>query len=156
MSDPGSKGIIILQVADSSVNLRARTLSGKKAGFLRVKTPPRIVQPAMKSSLPRLNSALLLLGSSLAFLLPSSAKNPLSLSEIGRIHGKIQFVTSFPDYKVQVVTSFPDLKVQKVSAFPDAPGKWQIVESFPDFKIQIVESFPDFKIQYVESFPGLP
>lgn len=99
--------------------------------------------------------ALLGFGSALFLVIPLSAKNPLSASAIAKVYGKIQFVTSFPDYKVQIVTSFPDLKVQKVSAFPDAPGKWQIVESFPDFKIQIVESFPDFKVQYVESFPGL-
>ncbi|MBL9157549.1 MAG: hypothetical protein JNJ70_08765 [Verrucomicrobiales bacterium] len=99
--------------------------------------------------------ALLFFGSALFLALPLSANNPLSSSAIAKVYGKIQFVSSFPDYKVQVVTSFPDLKVQKVSSFPDAVGKWQIVESFPDFKIQIVESFPDFKVQYVESFPGL-
>jgi hypothetical protein len=93
--------------------------------------------------------------SALALALPASAARKCSNGEVARVYGKIQFVSSFPDYQVQVVTSFPDLKVQKVASFPDAPGKWQIVESFPDFKIQIVESFPDFKIQYVESFPGL-
>ena len=76
--------------------------------------------------------------------------------DVKKIYGKIQFVTSFPDYKVQVVDSFPDLKVQKVQSFPNKPGKWQIVDSFPDYKIQIVESFPDFKIKYVTSFPGTP
>lgn len=91
----------------------------------------------------------------LTLALPVSAERKCSSGEIARVYGKIQFVSSFPDYKVQVVTSFPDLKVRKVTSFPDAPGKWQIVESFPDFKIQIVDSFPDFKIQYVESFPGL-
>jgi hypothetical protein len=90
----------------------------------------------------------------IALALPASAERKCSRGEVARVYGKIQFVSSFPDYQVQVVTSFPDLKVQRVSSFPDAPGKWQIVESFPDFKIQIVESFPDFKIQYVESFPG--
>lgn len=90
-----------------------------------------------------------------ALLLPASAERKCSSAEIARVYGKIQFVSSFPDYEVQIVTSFPDLKVKTVTSFPDAPGKWQIVESFPDFKIQIVESFPDFKIQYVESFPGL-
>jgi hypothetical protein len=93
--------------------------------------------------------------SAIALALPASAERKCSSGEIARVFGKIQFVSSFPDYKVQVVTSFPDLKVRKVTSFPDAPGKWQIVESFPDFKIQIVDSFPDFKIQYVESFPGL-
>ncbi len=101
----------------------------------------------------RLASALALL-CGFALLLPSSAARP-DRSQLARIHGKIQFVSSFPDYKVQVVTSFPDLKVKKVASFPDAPGKWQIVTSHPDFKIQIVNSFPDFKIQYVESFPGV-
>ncbi|HKP02472.1 MAG TPA: hypothetical protein VJU77_03835 [Chthoniobacterales bacterium] len=71
-----------------------------------------------------------------------------------KVHGRIQYVTSFPDYKVQAVTSFPDLRVQIVTSFPDKPGMWQIVDSFPDYKIQMVNSFPDFTIQYVESFPG--
>jgi hypothetical protein len=99
-------------------------------------------------------SAVFSLGT-LALALPASAGRQRTAGEVARVYGKIQFVSSFPDYQVQVVTSFPDLKVRKVASFPDAPGKWQIVESFPDFKIQIVDSFPDFKIQYVESFPGL-
>jgi len=74
---------------------------------------------------------------------------------VAKIHGRIQFVDSFPDYKVKVVTSFPDLRVQKVKSFPDKAGKWQIVTSFPDYKIQLVDSFPDFTIQYVTSFPGV-
>jgi hypothetical protein len=74
--------------------------------------------------------------------------------DVSAIHGRIQFVTSFPDYKVKIVDSFADLHVQMVESFPDKPGKWKVVESFPDYKIQIVESFPDFTIRYVESFPG--
>lgn len=71
------------------------------------------------------------------------------------LHGKVQFVTSFPDIKIQYVTSFPDIKVKFVSSFPDDCGEWQTVESFPDFKVQIVESFPDLKVQIVDSFPGM-
>ena len=74
--------------------------------------------------------------------------------DVSKIHGRIQFVQSFPDYKVQSVTSFPDLRVEIVKSFPDSPGKWQIVESFPDYKIAMVNSFPDFTIQFVKSFPG--
>jgi hypothetical protein len=74
--------------------------------------------------------------------------------DVAKIHGRIQFVTSFPDYKVQVVNSFPDLKVQMVDSFPDKPGQWQKVDSFPDYKVQLVDSFPDFTIQWVNSFPG--
>jgi hypothetical protein len=74
--------------------------------------------------------------------------------DVSKIHGRIQFVNSFPDYKVQAVTSFADLHVQIVTSFPDKPGQWQIVESFPDYKIEMVNSFPDFTIQYVKSFPG--
>lgn len=74
--------------------------------------------------------------------------------DVARVHGRIQFVNSFPDYKVQAVTSFADLHVQIVTSFPDKPGQWQIVESFPDYKIEMVNSFPDFTIQYVKSFPG--
>lgn len=73
-----------------------------------------------------------------------------------KLKGKVQVVTSFPDFKVQVVSSFPDLKVKKVSSFPDKCGKWKFVKSFPDFKVQFVKSFPDFKIKYVSSFPGVP
>ena len=71
------------------------------------------------------------------------------------LHGKVQIVNSFPDFKVEVVNSFPDLDVQVVKSFPDSFRKWQIVNSFPDFKVQIVNSFGDFKIRYVNSFPGL-
>ena len=73
---------------------------------------------------------------------------------VAKIHGRIQYVNSFPDYKAQAVTSFPDLRVEIVESFPDKPGQWQIVDSFPDYKIQMVNSFPDFTIQYVKSFPG--
>jgi len=75
--------------------------------------------------------------------------------DLAKIRGKIQFVSSFPDYKVKVVDSFADLHVKLVESFPDEPGEWQIVESFPDYKIQLVDSFPDFTIHYVESFPGV-
>jgi len=74
--------------------------------------------------------------------------------DVSKIHGRIQYVNSFPDYKVQAVTSFPDLHVQIVTSFPDKPGQWQIVESFPDYKIEMVNSFPDFTIEFVTSFPG--
>jgi Ca-activated chloride channel family protein len=77
-----------------------------------------------------------------------------SKPDVATIYGRIQFVTSFPDFKVKVVDSFADLHVQVGESFPDKPGRWQMVESFPDYKIQIVESFPDFTIKYVESFPG--
>lgn len=109
----------------------------------------------MTAPLSRRDLASLCLTCVLLLVVPVSAQKATPLSQVAKVYGKIQLVTSFPDYKVQVVSSFPDLKVQKVASFPDAVGKWQIVESFPDFKIQIVESFPDFKIQYVESFPGL-
>ena len=74
--------------------------------------------------------------------------------DVSKIHGRIQFVTSFPDYKVKVVQSFPDLRVETVESFPDRTGRWQIVDSFPDYKIQLVDSFPDFTIQFVDAFPG--
>ena len=68
------------------------------------------------------------------------------------VHGRIQIVKSFPDYKVKAVKSFPDLKVQVVKSFP-GPGKWMIVDSFPDFKIQLVESFPDFTVEFADGIP---
>jgi hypothetical protein len=71
------------------------------------------------------------------------------------LHGKVQFVESFPDLKIQLVQSFPDIRVKLVESFPDNCGEWQVVESFPDFKVQVVESFPDLKVQYVDSFPGI-
>lgn len=70
------------------------------------------------------------------------------------LHGKVQVVKSFPDFRVQRVTSFPDLKVEVVKAFPDKCGKWMWVNSFPDFTIEYVDAFPDFTIEFVESFPG--
>ena len=41
---------------------------------------------------------------------------------VSKIHGKIQYVQSFPDYKIQMVESFPDFTVQFVSSFP-GPAK---------------------------------
>lgn len=70
------------------------------------------------------------------------------------LYGKVEVVTSFPDFKVKVVDNFPDLEVQTVTNFPDSCGKWQFVEHFPDFTVQFVENFPDFTIRYVEHFPG--
>jgi hypothetical protein len=74
--------------------------------------------------------------------------------DVSKIHGRIQFVKSFGDYKVKAVTSFPDLRVEIVESHPSAAGQWQIVTSFPDYKIQMVDSFPDFTIQFVKSFHG--
>ncbi len=68
------------------------------------------------------------------------------------IHGRIQFVKSFPDYKVKAVTSFADLKVKVVKSLPGT-GEWQIVESFPDYKIQMVQSFPDFTVEFADGVP---
>ena len=89
---------------------------------------------------------------------------PASAGKIGsdctmkgkKLSGKVQVVTSFPDFKVKITSSFPDLKVKQVTSFPDACGKWQMVTSFPDFKVQFVDSFEDFSIKYVDSFPGVP
>ncbi len=86
--------------------------------------------------------------------LPVSSRAGEGKPDVSKIHGRIQFVSSFPDYKVQVVNSFADLRVQIVESFPDKPGRWQIVESFPDYKIQLVNAFPDFTVEYVKSFPG--
>ncbi len=72
-----------------------------------------------------------------------------------KLWGKVQFVTSFPDFKIQYVESFPDIKVKFVTSFPDECGLWQKTESFPDFKVQVVTSFPDIKIKIVDSFPGV-
>jgi hypothetical protein len=72
-----------------------------------------------------------------------------------KLHGKVEFVSSFPDIKIQYVSSFPDIKVKFVSSFPDDCGEWQEVTSFPDFKVQVVSSFPDLKVQKVTSFPGM-
>ena len=74
--------------------------------------------------------------------------------DVSKIHGRIQYVKSFPDYKVQAVKSFPDLRVEVVESLPIAAGQWQIVDSFPDYKIEMVESFPDFAVQFVTNFPG--
>jgi hypothetical protein len=90
----------------------------------------------------------------LFLLLAFSVRGGDKKVDVAKIHGRIQFVNSFPDYKVQAVTSFADLHVEIVTSFPDKPGQWQIVDSFPDYKIEMVNSFPDFTIQYVKSFPG--
>jgi hypothetical protein len=95
----------------------------------------------------------LAIGAALALLL-LGARAADKKVDVSRVHGRIQYVKSFPDYKVQAVTSFPDLRVQVVESFPTSPGQWQIVDSFPDYKIEMVESFPDFTVQFVSSFPG--
>lgn len=117
----------------------------------------------MPMSMSRVLFAVLALatgGIGLSACSPARADEPCPATPLGntacRLHGKVKFVTSFPDYKIQVVTSFPDIKVKKVTSFPDHPGEWQIVESFPDFKVQVVNSFPDFKVKWVDSFPGCP
>jgi len=71
------------------------------------------------------------------------------------LHGRIQFVESFPNIKIQVVEAFPDLRVKLVDAFPDECGEWQVVEAFPDFRVQIVTAFPDIKVKFVDAFPGM-
>ncbi len=104
---------------------------------------------------PYILSALLLIAS----LSKGSADDVSAASKpeapIRSIYGRIQIVTTNPDYKVEVVNSFEDLRVQKVDAFPDSTGKWQLVDSFPDYKIQIVKAFGDFKVKWVSSFPGI-
>lgn len=72
-----------------------------------------------------------------------------------RLHGKVQFVDSFPDIKIKYVSSFGDIDVQFVSSFPDDCGQWQEVSSFPDFTVQVVDSFPDLEVRKVSSFPGM-
>ncbi len=72
------------------------------------------------------------------------------------LHGEVQVVDSFADFRVQIVDSFPDLKVKPVENFADSCGEWRFVDSFPDFTVQFVDSFADFKIAFVESFPGEP
>lgn len=71
------------------------------------------------------------------------------------LHGKVQVVDVFEDYKVKVVDVFEDLDVEKVDYWPDKEGQWQFVDNFPDFKIKFVDAFPDFTIKYVKYFPGL-
>jgi hypothetical protein len=70
-----------------------------------------------------------------------------------KLWGKVEYVTSFPDFKVKV-SSFPDLNVQETS-FASRCGQWERVTSFGDFKVQIVDTFEDFDIAY-SSFPGIP
>jgi hypothetical protein len=108
------------------------------------------VGPRQDNGVLRMKYATLVLVLLLAFSVHAGDKKV----DVSKIHGKIQFVNSFPDYKVQAVTSFADLHVEIVTSFPDKPGQWQIVDSFPDYKIEMVNSFPDFTIQYVKSFPG--
>ena len=107
----------------------------------------------LRPALPNMKRVALLLVATLTLFLPgvrAGDKKP----NVSKIHGRIQYVKSFPDYKVQAVTSFPDLRVQIVESFPTSPGQWQIVDSFPDYKIEMVNSFPDFTVQFVTSFPG--
>lgn len=72
-----------------------------------------------------------------------------------KLHGKVQFVDDFPDFKIQYVKHFPDLNVEFVDNFPNDCGEWQVVDQFPDFKVQVVEHFPDLKVKKVKHFPGM-
>ena len=101
--------------------------------YLPPKPQPRFVPPSMTRRL---------LFSSL--LIPSGTMLSITAMEktnVAKIHGRIQWVNSFPDYKVKIVDAFANLHVRLVTSFPDDPGEWQIVDSFPDFKIQIVAVF---------------
>jgi hypothetical protein len=97
--------------------------------------------------------AALIIAATVTLLLPGVRAGEKKIN-VSKVHGRIQYVKSFPDYKVQAVTSFPDLRVQIVESFPTSAGQWQIVDSFPDYKIEMVDSFPDFTVQFVSSFPG--
>ncbi len=88
--------------------------------------------------------------------LPVGLSDKVTKAGLAAIHGKIQVVDTFPDFKVKVVDALPDLRVQVVENFPDKPGKWQFVDTFPDYKIQFVDALPDFTIQFVDAFPGVP
>ncbi len=48
--------------------------------------------------------------------LPATVRARGSKSDAARVFGKIQFVTSFSDFKVEVVESFPDLNVEILHA----------------------------------------
>jgi len=41
---------------------------------------------------------------------------------VAKVHGRIQYVNSFPDYKIEMVNSFPDFTIQYVKSFP-GPAK---------------------------------
>ena len=106
-----------------------------------------------RSASPNLKRVALIIAATVTLLLPGVRAGDKKVN-VSKVHGRIQYVKSFPDYKVKAVTSFPDLRVQIVESFPTSPGQWQIVDSFPDYKIEMVESFPDFTVQFVSSFPG--
>ena len=74
--------------------------------------------------------------------------------DFSKVHGRIQFVETLPDYKVKAVEDSADLRVQIVEDSPDAPGKWQVVNCSPDYRIQLVDSAADFTIQYVNRLSG--
>jgi hypothetical protein len=106
--------------------------------------------PAMQRSILLQFAAVCLIALPALFL--RAAEKRKEKVDPSTIHGKIQFVKSFPDYKVKAVTSFPDLKVKIVKSQPGA-GEWQIVKTFPNFKIQLVETFPDFTVEFADGIP---
>jgi len=108
---------------------------GSSTAFLPVKSSSKSYQASAKST-------------------ASETKNSCTWNGI-TLHGKVQFVDSFPDIKIKYVSSFADINVQFVSSFPDDCGQWQEVSSFPDFTVQIVDSFPDLEVKKVSSFPGM-
>ncbi|GEM_PF-1320513 len=70
------------------------------------------------------------------------------------LHGRVQFVEHFADYKIKYVRNFADADVTFVDTFPDKPGRWKVVSSFPDFTVQVVNTFPDFTVKRTQSSPG--
>jgi hypothetical protein len=127
--------------------------SGSQRLLLRLASDLRVFSSAIRCARRGLGARSLAVVALLALLILAVRAGDKKVN-VSKVHGRIQYVKSFPDYKVQAVTSFPDLRVQIVESFPTSPGQWQIVDSFPDYKIEMVNSFPDFTVQYVSSFPG--
>ena len=53
---------------------------------------------------------------------PAPASRVPAALDVSKIHGRIQYMDVFPDYKIQKVKAFGDFKVQYVDSFP-GPGR---------------------------------
>ena len=72
------------------------------------------------------------------------------------LHGRVQVVSSFADFRVEVVNSNPDLYVEVVTHITSSPecGEWEFVDHNPDFTVEFGPN-ADFSITYVTRSPGI-
>jgi len=85
----------------------------------------------------------------LAFSLLNVTSEPLD-GQTTRPYGRIQFVSSFPDYRVRIVELNGDYRVRIIHSTAYHEGLWEIVNRFADYRIQLVETGEDFTVEFIK------